>query len=143
MNISKIVLELKINEILQLNNNIVDSNKINEKNDNIINDNKVNNNDDNNNNAILNMNKKIKKKINRKIKIEKKYIKNNQQINLINQNNIKDIINFEKIFEDNNKDISSQRLKVLDLLGMKGVIKNNNSIKKSLELKDFEINSLE
>ena len=149
INISKIVLEIKTNEILQLNNNIVDSNKINEKNDNIINDNKINVNNDNkinennNSNVILNLKPKIKKKINKKVKIEKKYIKINQQINLINKNNIKDVINFEKIFEDNNKDNSIQRLKVLDLFRMKGVIKNNNSFQKSLELKDFEINSLE
>ena len=134
MNISKIVLELKLNLILQPNNNIINNNKIKINNDNEIKE----------NNIIPTMKTKNKKIINKKIKINKKYIKHNQQINLINQNNINNIIDFEKILKDyDDKDNSIQRMKVEDLLGIKGVIKNNNSNGKLLKLKDFEINSLD
>ena len=112
------------------------------------------------NNRIINKNKnkKIKFKKRKKMKeIKNNYLtnQNNKNYNLenINDNNSDDNDSKKEYFSgqmtenDNNEGSSKQRIKIIGEidLGLEGNNKNifNNNNKKILELKDFEINSLE
>ena len=149
LNISKIVIELKFNELNQQNNNNDKNNENNNNNDNknsendgniiiedIISDNNdnksnntiINNNYDNNNNNNNNNNNKdiliMKMKNMRKSEVKERYIKIKEQIDLKKQKETK------KINRSNS-------------IEMELANKNNELSEKVPELQDFELNSLE
>ena len=107
--------------------------------------------ENNNNNICKNSNKdnnnKIEKKENKKRKKRKKKRKKVKEINkpadFQNPNEIiKDVIIYEK-FLKNSKESSSKKIKREDSVDFKLTGKDKTQNEKTLELKDFEINSLD